>query len=261
LIHRNLLNPADELDTRIKLVLVFFFILTTALTPTGAWPVYILLQSLVLAAAIASSIPLTTFFKRSLVVLPFVMAAIPLLFTIPGPGLGTLGLGSLHLTISQAGLTRFITIFLKSWISIQSAILITATSPIQDILKAMRAFRLPRIFVEVIGLMWRYLFLFREESQKMIQARSSRSGESPEKKSKSGGTFWWRGQVTGGMAGSLFLRSLERSNRVYHAMLSRGYDGEFPRPYKPPISAANWIFLGFGLLILSALMAFGVLFW
>jgi cobalt/nickel transport system permease protein len=261
MINRDSISPTIVLDTRIKLVLVFFFILTTALTPTGAWPVFILLQSLVLAAAIASSIPVTTLLKRSLVVLPFVLAAIPLLFTIPGPGLGTLDLGFLRITISQAGLTRFITIFLKSWISIQSAILLTSTSPIQDILMAMRAFRLPRIFVEVVGLMWRYLFIFRDEIQKMLQARSSRSGEYLDKKSKSGGTFWWRGQVTGGMAGSLFLRSLERSNRVYHAMLARGYHGEFPRLYNPPISPANWIFFGFGLLIISSLLAFGLLFW
>ncbi len=170
-------------------------------------------------------------------------------------------LGFLRIAPSQAGFTRFVTIFLKSWISIQSAILLTSTSPFNEILLAMRALHLPRIFVEVIGLMWRYLFLFRDESHKMLQARSSRSSESRDKKSKSGGTLWWRGRVTGGMAGSLFIRSLERSNRIYHAMLARGYNGEFQTLQNPPIPAVDWIILGFGLLVLTSLLVFGLLFW
>ncbi|MFN8419569.1 MAG: energy-coupling factor transporter transmembrane component T [Anaerolineae bacterium] len=43
---------------------------------------------------------------------------------------------------------------------------------------------------------------------------------------RSGGSLRWRAQVAGGMIGNLFLRSYERSERVYAAMLSRGYQGQ-----------------------------------
>ena len=44
------------LDPRVKFVLTLAFILTTALTPFGAWPVYIMLFSLALAAALLSEL-------------------------------------------------------------------------------------------------------------------------------------------------------------------------------------------------------------
>ena len=43
----------------------------------------------------------------------------------------------------------------------------------------------------------------------------------------SGGSLLWRAQVTGNMVGQLFLRSYDRSERVYQAMLARGFDGRF----------------------------------
>jgi cobalt/nickel transport system permease protein len=57
----------------------------------------------------------------------------------------------------------------------------------------------------------------------MTRARAARSGAPG---GKGGGSVLWRTQVTGGMAGSLFLRSIERSERIYDAMVARGYDGE-----------------------------------
>ena len=41
-----------------------------------------------------------------------------------------------------------------------------------------------------------------------------------------GGSVTWRAQIAGHMAGQLFLRSYERSDRIYNAMLARGYKGE-----------------------------------
>jgi len=60
--------------------------------------------------------------------------------------------------------------------------------------------------------------------------------------------------VTGGMAGSLLLRSIERSDRVYAAMLSRGYNGVLPAQEVAPLSRQEWWILGLGILLL-------ILFW
>jgi cobalt/nickel transport system permease protein len=57
------------------------------------------------------------------------------------------------------------------------------------------------------------------------------------------------------MAGSLFLRSLERSDRIYNAMLSRGYDGEVRTLPQPAISRGEWVTLWIGLAVLSSLLA------
>jgi cobalt/nickel transport system permease protein len=189
---------------------------------------------------------------------PFVLAALPVLFTIPGPALAQLPFG---LAVSADGLARFISIALKSWVSVQMAILLAATTPFPEILKAMRALRMPRLLVAIIGLMWRYLFVMVDEALRLMRARDSRSGIHPTgaEPLKTGGSLGWRARVTGGMAGSLLLRSLERSDRIYNAMLSRGYDGEARGMPAPPIRAEGWMALGIGLALLAALLALGAL--
>jgi cobalt/nickel transport system permease protein len=91
--------------------------------------------------------------------------------------------------------------------------------------------------------MWRYLFVLADEVLRMIRARAARSGHSDRPDLKPGGSVTWRARVAGGMAGSLFLRAFERSDRIYVAMLARGYDGEVRAAPLPPLSAGSWLAL------------------
>ncbi len=104
--------------------------------------------------------------------------------------------------------------------------------------------------------MWRYLFVISDEAARLLRARSSRSGSSSR---GAGGSLLWRARVTGGMAGSLFLRSLERSDRVYAAMISRGYTGEpASAPSAPLTRSERWI-LALGAILLVILWFFAAL--
>jgi cobalt/nickel transport system permease protein len=262
-VHIHFLDPYQEgsslvhrLDARVKLVLVLAFILTTALTPTGAWPAYLLLLALALSAELLSDLGVGFYLRRALLAAPFVLAALPVLFTLDGPALAHLPFG---LVLSGPGLERFASVALKSWISVQAAILLASTTRFPEILIAMRALRLPRLLVAIIGLMWRYLFVMADEAARLMRARQARSAESGQAGLRAGGSLPWRARVTGGMAGSLLLRSLERSDRIYMAMLSRGYDGEpraLPQPAIPP---SGWAALGTGLALLALLLSIGYL--
>ncbi len=132
-------SPVHRLDPRVKLILALAFIFTTALTPAGAWPVYLLLLSLVLSVEMVSGLGIGYVLRRALLALPFVLAAFPLVFTLPGNPLFTFTLGSLPVTITQPGVERFLSIALKSWISVQAAILLASTTSFPDLLTAMRA--------------------------------------------------------------------------------------------------------------------------
>ena len=208
------------------------FILTSALTPLGAWPVYVLLLALVLSAELLSDLGIAFYLKRALLALPFVLAALPVLFTTRGESLLSLPLG---LTVTPEGLKRFLSISLKSWISIQAAILLASTTLFPDILMAMRALRLPRLLVAIIGLMWRYLFVIVDEVLRLLRARTSRSGETRPPGHRSGGALLWRARVTGGMAGSLLL-ALHRALRPHlqrHALARLRRRSAQPAPSRP----------------------------
>jgi len=59
------------------------------------------------------------------------------------------------------------------------------------------------------------------------------------------------------MAGSLFLRSFERAERVYAAMLARGYDGEIRSLPQPALSSRSYRLLAGGLLFYLLVGLFG----
>jgi cobalt/nickel transport system permease protein len=249
-----------QLDPRVKFVLTLAFILTTALTPVGAWPVYILLFSLILAVEILSELGVGFVLKRAALALPFVLAALPVIFTLEGAVLLSFHLGPWALAVYQPGLERFISIALKSWISVQAAIVLATSTPFPDLLVAMRAVRVPRLLVAIFGLMWRYLFVLVDEALRLMRARAARSGHSGRPDLKPGGSVAWRARVAGGMAGNLFLRAFERSDRIYMAMLSRGYDGEVRAAPLPRLSPGSRSLLILCLALFAALLGFAYLF-
>ncbi|HEY8490656.1 MAG TPA: cobalt ECF transporter T component CbiQ [Dehalococcoidia bacterium] len=215
-------SPLHRADARVKLVATVAYIFAVTLTPFGAWTALLLLAAPLVPAAAASRLSPWLVLRRSMLALPFVLAAVPLAFTREGPAVFSVPL--LGWDASETGLTAVATILAKSWLSVTAAVLLTASTPAVELIRALRALRVPRLLVATVQVMYRHIFVIGEEAARLTRARDSRSGARPGY--RSGGTLWWRARVLGNMVGSLFLRSYERSERVYAAMLARGYDGE-----------------------------------
>lgn len=252
-------SPLHRLDPRVKLALAILLVLTAALVPDRRVLAFVFLEILLLVATILSRIGLGTVQRRSAVALPFTLAALTLIFSTPGKPLLTLALPGGSWTISDAGVLRFLLIVVRSYLSVQGAVLLAATTPFPELLWGARALRIPRALVAIGGFLYRYLFVLADEAQRLMQAREAREMvpqvRPPASRSRRvGGSVVWRARVTGGMAGSLFIRSYERSERIYAAMLARGYDGEVQMLSPPTLRRADWLIGGLvGLLMLSLL--------
>ncbi len=247
------------MNARVKLVFTLVFIFCINLTPSGSWPSYVLFFTMLIVELILSGISVKKVLLRSLISLPFVLSAIPLLFIGHDPRTPLFSIGTLSVSISEPGLIRFFTIVIKSWISILAAILLTSTTKFDEILSAFRQVGIPKLFVAIISLMWRYLALMVGDAQSLMRARDSRSGTS-RMNSKTGGTLAWRASVTGKMAGNLLLRSIERSDRVYAAMLSRGYNGDVHKEQNHSISKRECLVISTSSLLSILILAFSVFF-
>jgi len=217
-----------------------------------------LLFAVVLSMVIVSDLGVRYVLGRSTLAFPFVLAALPLIVTAGPPLLAVVPLGPWSVPLSQDGLARFSSIAVKSWISVLVALVLSASTSFPDLLFAMRAVRVPRLLVAIFGLMWRYLFVLVDEVLRLTRARASRSGESGEPGRRIGGSIAWRARVTGGMAGNLFLRALERGDRIYLAMAARGYDGEVRHFPLPPLAARHWLTLAAGLAVLMLVLLIAV---
>ena len=247
-----------RLDAQVKVGLTLGFIVATALLPPGAWPILILLFAMALSAIILAELRAGFVLARTMLALPFMLAALPLLFTVGSTPLVSLPWGW---TLMKEGLVRAINVAAKTWLSLLAALTLTATTPFSEILVVLRAWGMPRLLASILGMTWRYLFVLAGEAQRLLRARAARSGHPAHTPGRPGGTLAWRAQVTGGMAGNLFLRATDRAERIYGAMAARGYDGE-PRTFPQPPSTVNSRLLLFGGWALLALLTLaGLLFW
>ncbi len=256
---RPLISPVHALDARIKLPLALAFIVTCSLTPPAAWSVFVLLCAIVVSVEVLSGLGVPYVWRRSALALPFALAALPVVFGTEGNVLFKIAAAGVSLSATTQGLARFLSIMLKSWLSVQAAIVLAASTPFPELLRAMRAIGSPKLLVAMFGLMWRYLFVMLDEALRLIRARSARSGQLGVAGSRSGGSIAWRARVTGGMAGNLLIRAFERSERIYSAMLARGYDGETRSLPLPPIATGAWVTLVVGLLVCVFLVMLGLL--
>ena len=226
-------SPVHRADARLKIVLALAAVLGIALLPVGTFGAYAFVWLVLVGASALARLGPLRLVRGSWIVLPFVLVAVPLLFTRPGEALVTVELGPIVLTVTDAGLRDTLSIMAKSWLSVQAALLLAYTTPFADLVDALRALRIPAVIVAIISFMYRYLAVLTAEAGRMSRARQSRSAQAPG--GRSGGSFTWRARVTGAMVGSLFIRSYERSERIYAAMLARGFSGTFhaaelPRP-------------------------------
>lgn len=215
-------SAVHRADARVKLAVTVAYIFAITLTPVGGWVAIGLLALPVVAFAALGRLTAGLVLRRSLLAAPFVLAVVPLMFTKEGDEAFALPL--VGWDASWQGIEAVGTILLKSWVSVVAAVVLTATTPATELVRALQGLRVPRLLTAVVFFTYRYLFAIGEEAQRLMRGRDSRSARI--EGHRSGGSIGWRARITGHMVGSLFLRSFERSERVYAAMQARGYEGE-----------------------------------
>lgn len=244
-----------RLDPRVKVVVTVAFILSNALLPDGAWLAFGLSWLFLLFANVFSELGGLFTFKRSLIALPFALVAVTVLFSIPGNPLAAFHFLFWDLTITDAGLLRFVSILIRSWLSVQMAILLVGTTRFPDIVHALEHLRVPTILTTIIAFLYRYLFVLVDEVFRLLRAREARSAAVAGV--RAGGSVPWRAGVAGSMAGQLFLRSYERSDRVYNAMLARGYTGHLNTINTHELRRADYVTTALALIVILLLQWIG----
>jgi cobalt/nickel transport system permease protein len=209
-------SPIHRLDPRAKIVGLAGITVLAVSTPLQAWPAYAACAiALAVVAAVARVGPRTVW-SRVRVILPvvvFVAAFVPFVRGGPAIQVGPLAL-------SEAGLATFAVVSVKASIGALSAVLLGATTSFPDILHGLERLRAPRLLTVIASFMYRYVFVIADEARRMRSALAARAYRPRH-----------LGEVAalGRMVTALFLRSYERGERVYLAMLSRGYAGAMPR--------------------------------
>ena len=193
---------------------VLAFISVSVSTPITRWPAFVAFFLLLVAAALASKIPLLLLFKRALIEIPFIFFAILMPFFGTGEKFEIAGI-----ELYREGLLAGTSIVVKGTLGVLAAVILSTTTTAREILRGLERLKLPAVMVQIASLMLRYVNVISDEMERMKVARESRGFVAT-------GIKHWKVLATS--AAALFIRSYERGERVHLAMLSRGFDGNLP---------------------------------
>jgi cobalt/nickel transport system permease protein len=207
-------------DPRIKAVAILALLLSVLVAKSIPFILSIYLLCLFFASV--SSIDLWYFLKRTWLFIPIfaLLIALPALFNVfsPGEPLLSFRIADFNLSITRQGVAGAAIFFARVLTSVSLCVLLTLTTRHNTLLKVLRLFGIPQVFVMTMGMCYRYVFLFIEIVQNTYTAIKSRAGRLVSS-SKGRRIVAWN-------IASLWQRSYALHNQVYGAMLSRGYTGE-----------------------------------
>jgi cobalt/nickel transport system permease protein len=218
------------LDSRVKLLTTVLLIVAVGLTRS-----FIYLSALfilVIVVSTLSRIGILFFLKRILFFIPLftLIIVMPAFFLTPGEPVFIL---NGHIIFTLQGIKTALFLFLRVTDSLSLGILLVLTTPWNQILVSLRWFKIPTIFIDVLGMTYRYLFLLLHTTNSLFLARRSRTIGSV---SSSENRHW-----LARASGMILTRTQHLSEEVYLSMLSRGYQGEFYVLRKYKLQIRDWL--------------------
>ncbi|MBD2021319.1 cobalt ECF transporter T component CbiQ [Leptolyngbya sp. FACHB-36] len=214
-------TPWHRLVPKARIVCTLLLVFAIALTPNGRWLTWAVYGAGVLAIVLLSRVTLPVLLQR--VAVEFVFIGVVMLGTLFRDG-GEVVWQWSWLRVTTEGLTVLGSVALKSLLSLLMLNILTLTTPIPALLHALVELRMPPLLVAILASMYRYIGVLIEEFNSMRRAALCRNLMSGRR---------WQRLVIANMMGSLFIRTYERGERIYQAMLSRGYTGLLPTTDAP----------------------------
>lgn len=205
----------SNLDGRTKLAMFFAYVLAVLFTKPNAYWTWLSLAGLLLILFTLARVQIRWIAFRLVPVLPFV-------------ALGALGV------LLGGSKEMFLQVTVKMLLCVGAAVWLSGTTPFTQLLEALRKLKVPSLLTIMLSFMFRYLFVLAEEAIRMSRAYQSRC---PRKQTLGDA------ENIGRLAGALMLRTYNRAERIYLAMLSRGFSGEFRTLSVHRMTFADIVFL------------------
>ena len=220
-------SPLHRARPQCKIAASLLFVLAVVATPREALWAYGLYALLLVGIARVGRVPLAFLARRLVIEVPFLLFAVLLPVVGQGERIEVLGL-----PLAREGLWAAWNILAKGTLGVAASVIVAATTPVPELLRGLERLRLPRAFTTIAGFMVRYADVIADELRRMRVARLSR-GYDPR--------WIWQARAVAATAGALFIRSYERGERVYLAMVSRGYAGSMPVLEDLAASRRQWL--------------------
>lgn len=166
-------------------------------------------------------VPFSVLIKLFLLPLSFlILSIVAIVFQFSSTGEGLLffiKIGSAGIGFSKTGVITGLNLFLKAMSAVSCLYFLVLTMPLMDFLSALGRMKLPSLMVQLMGLVYRFIFILLETAEAMYTAQKSRLGYHTLK----GGY-----RSMGSLIANLFFRSYKKAEALYTGLEARGYEGE-----------------------------------
>ena len=227
-----------------KIVGLLALILTTTLARNFFTIIFIFAAAI--ALAILSQVPIRTLATRAwLSALTFTgTIALPVIFITPGNEIYRLPL--LNWAITEQGITSALYLIMRVETTVTLSLLLVLCTLWTHVLKGLRVLRVPIVFVVILGMTYRYIFVMLDTARNMFEARQSRLvGSLDGSESR---------RIAAASIGVLLTKSFYLNTEVYMAMQSRGFRGEVYTLDEFAMRQRDWLALA--AFLLTAMIAF-----
>lgn len=220
-------SALHRLRPQCKIAAAVAFVFVVVATPREQFWAFALYAAALLSLVRVAGLPYGLFFRRLTIDVPFLAFAVFIPFFAGGEQIGS---GWWALSID--GLWASWNIVAKGALGVATSVILTGTTSLADLIRGLERLRVPAAFTAITTFMVRYAEVLTGEMHRMKIARESR-GHDPR--------WIWQIRAIAHSAGTLFVRSYERGERVYLAMVSRGFDGAMPRLSDAGATRREWL--------------------
>lgn len=126
-------------------------------------------------------------------------------------------ISDVYIGVTKTGIATATALFFKALGSVSCLYYLSLSTPMVDILSCLQKLKCPKLLVELMGLIYRFIFVLIETADNMYVAQSSRLGYSDIRTGF---------RSMGALVSTLFIRAYKRSDDLYTALEARGYEGE-----------------------------------
>lgn len=211
-------NALRRLDARVKMGTAAALFLAILSSTRPSLPAVVSVVSIV--GLIALKIPTGLICRRFLSPLGAVLVIVAVQAVLIGQTpVFSISLGGWELAFKREGIEHGMLVGLRVWAGVSVLLLLSSVTPAHEIFQTLHWCRIPKVWLEIAMLIYRYLFVILDEASEMVTAQRVRLGYSGFRNSL---------LSMGGLMGAVVVRSVEQSLRTHEAMIARGYTGEFP---------------------------------
>ena len=135
----------------------------------------------------------------------------------PGVHLGQFSLPE-SIFITKQGVNLAVIFTMRVATCVSAVVLLFITTPQQVLFKSLRSVGVPKIYVLTLEMAYRYVFLLMDMVREMYNAKKARTIKSR--------SMFEEQKWVGGRMGYTLIRSIDMSEKVHMAMMSRGFNGD-----------------------------------